>query len=196
MSVSVPELPMPQTGESIEEREFEAEVLPQTGPSFAADTSPQTEPSSEAMVTKYPRMKNQRVKRPRSPLPVEEASGPNIPSKGGGFVGNPGEIILKPKEFQNIVWRKKHLQLHHNAVVFRGSISCIHHFDCFNYYFNDKLLTKIAYYTNLGARQHKIQGKPHRYSTIHWNTCLCLYTDTQVWKNIGVNMHSKLFEQT
>lgn len=120
---------------------------------------PEAEPSKPLRTTDQPRTKFKVTKRPRSPLPEE--GGPAVE-----LWENFTEINPKSKKFQNIVWRKKHLELHSNRVVFRGDTKLTESYNelktpyqCFTHFFTDKLFEIIAKETNLCAQQQDTQTK-------------------------------------
>lgn len=105
-------------------------------------------------------------KRARSPLPEQEEYGPSGGPNDGGFNGDVMQVIPKSKEFASIVWKKRHLQLHRNEVVFQGEKRLPESyndlktpFQCFTYFFTDELFAIISRETNLHARQMDIQTK-------------------------------------
>ncbi|KAK9694580.1 hypothetical protein QE152_g33461 [Popillia japonica] len=55
----------------------------------------------------------------RSPEPTEEEDGPSTPT-ATFFTGNVQALTNDCREFKSIAWRKKHLQLHVNEIVFSG----------------------------------------------------------------------------
>lgn len=103
-------------------------------------------------------------KRPRSPLPEFE-EGVDIPElNAGGFMGNANELLAQSREFKDIIWRKQHLQLHKNEVVFRSSTELPKNFQdlktpyqCFSHFFTPEFIGNIAEQTNLYARQYDIR---------------------------------------
>ena len=103
-------------------------------------------------------------KRPRSPLPEFE-EGTDIPQpNAGGFTGNANQLVAQSKECKEILWRKKHLQLHKNEVVFRGSTMLPDSFkdlktpfQCFTHFFTKEFIENISEQTNLYARQQDIE---------------------------------------
>ncbi|XP_050308176.1 uncharacterized protein LOC126744699 [Anthonomus grandis grandis] len=101
-------------------------------------------------------------KRPRSPLPEFE-DGPDVSEPNtGGFTGNPSALLTQSKECKEIIWRKQHLQLYKNEVVFRGSTELPLHFQDLKtpyqaYFFTQEFLENIAEQTNLYARQYDIK---------------------------------------
>lgn len=82
------------------------------------------------------------------------------------FLGSSGEINIKSSEFKNILWRKKHLQLHKKQIDFKGREQLPERFyelktpfECFKYFADEDLFQQIANETNLYARQTDISTK-------------------------------------
>lgn len=98
-------------------------------------------------------------KRARSPLPSIEDSGPHIIPSAGGFIGgNLVNIDKESKEFKEILWRQKYIQLHVNEVAFRGNTDLPLEvkklqtpLDFFNYFFTEDLLELISMETQRAA---------------------------------------------
>lgn len=112
---------------------------------------PATEPVASTSSFKAP-------KRPRSPLPSVEASGPKIVPSAGGFTGNIGEINKNSDEFAKITWQQKSMKLHVNEVSFRGKSglpaaikNMFTPMEIFNYFFTDDIIQIIVEETNRAA---------------------------------------------
>lgn len=123
------------------------------------------------------------AKRPRSPLPVIEATGPQIVPSAGGFT-LPGISIKKSvchflyvnfsaldmidknsTEFAKILWRNNSIRLHVNEVAFRGNSALPDEvknlktpMDYFCYFFTDELIDLIVLETNRNARSENINN--------------------------------------
>lgn len=103
-------------------------------------------------------------KRPRSPLPIVEVTGPRIVPSAGGFTGTAlGTIDNKSKEFTNIIWRNKPMQLHVNEVAFRGKTELPYTvkilktpMEYFGYFFTNELVDLIVLESNRKARLENI----------------------------------------
>lgn len=140
--------------------------------------------SMEQLLSVIPRKKAPRTKRPRSPLPVFEEGGPSSEPDAGGFMGS---IQLKSTDFTNIVWKKKHLQLHQNQVSFRGDAHLPERFlklktpfQCFQYFLTDEMIESIAEFTNLGAKQVNI------------NTSFSV-TNIEIRQYVGILLYMSLY---
>lgn len=89
----------------------------------------ETEPQPSTSTTVQPQPANSKLFRPpkraRSPLPSMENSGPEVIPGAGGFAGCTDIVSIDKngKEFANIVWKHKNLQLHVNDVAFQGDSS-------------------------------------------------------------------------
>lgn len=109
--------------------------------------------------------KPKRPKRNRSPLPELDESLPCFSPTAGGFTGTAPDINPQSSEFKNILWKKKHLELHRNEIVFCGDKSLPERFkelktpfQCFMYFFTDEFFDKIAKESNLYAHQQNIES--------------------------------------
>lgn len=125
-------------------------------------------------------------KRPRSPLPTIETTGPIGKPTAGGYTGQ-GKLIDKlnfnhsliqiffigldkvttdSKELAKLLWRKRSMRLHVNEVAFRGNSSLpsdvkelhtpMNHFD---YFFTSEIMNLIVEETNRCALQENINSK-------------------------------------
>ena len=82
-------------------------------------------------------------------------------------MGSAAEISTNGPEFKNISWRKTHMQLDKNQVLFKGSEELPNDlfqefktpYQCFRYFADEDLFKHIADQTNLYARQINISNK-------------------------------------
>lgn len=65
--------------------------------------------------------RQKRTKRARSPLLELEEGVAAIQPNSGGFTGDIMEISSQSPEFMRITWRKKHLEIHRNSLVFQDN---------------------------------------------------------------------------
>lgn len=145
----------------------------------AIEDFPSTSATEDVPSTSAASLKLQ--KRARSPLPLVENFGPSNKPSDGGFNGAGicyvhlvsnsqtysfsalNEIYKDSKEFSNITWRKRQIQLHVNDVAFQGDSGLppsikelLTPMDFFNYFFSEKIIQLIAEETNRTAYMENI----------------------------------------
>ncbi|KAJ8942814.1 hypothetical protein NQ318_022828 [Aromia moschata] len=130
----------------------------------------------------------------RSPEPTEEEDGTGTLT-ATSFTGDVQALANDPQELISIVWRKKHLQLHVNEIVFRGERVCPPTFKeldspykCFCYFMNDELFQHLSEQTSLYTRQQNINTQIQIYTGAGDNTILPNTPDLGAASNVVVRL--------
>lgn len=72
----------------------------------ASSTFVNQEPSTSTAIAKTQAINTSSAKRPRSPLPALEHTGPSVVPSSGGFTSSLAELEKNSKEFSSVVWQK------------------------------------------------------------------------------------------
>ncbi|XP_049307376.1 uncharacterized protein LOC125777160 [Bactrocera dorsalis] len=144
--------------------------------------------STDAEAATTTKKANKPRRRPHSPLPTTESTGPQVIPSSGGFTGSSVDAIDKSSiEFSNILWRQRSMKMHVNEIAFRGDSGLPYAvrklknpIEFLNYFLTDELIVVIVEETNRAAW------------SIDINTQF-ITNSSQIRKYLGVLMFMSIF---